>query len=1010
VRVDEENFKQPPSRFREVPFWSWNDRLEGHELERQIELFAQGGWGGFFMHARVGLRTAYLGREWLECVQTCLDTAQRHGLKAWLYDEDKYPSGFAGGLAVSKPAFRAKHLVCHLTDKPVLLDERIAMFKAREHQGQPLEFTPCEFPELSKDERVVQFYVRTLPLGMSWYAGTTYLDTLYPEAVCAFLESTHELYARRFSQHFGDAVPGIFTDEPSMTIPLFEDGEARRFTLPWTTGFELLFQERNGYELLEHLPSLFFDTGDFYKIRHDFWQTLSERFLESYTKQVGSWCERNKLVFTGHFLGEDTLESQIAPNGSVMPQYRHMGQPGVDNLGRQINAEPGSLLAMKQLDSVVCQAGKARALCESYGAAGQGLTLAGRKWLADWQFVLGITASNPHLAPYSLRGRRKRDYPPALSFQQPWWPDNVLIADYMARLSYALSQGKRVVDVLVLHPVRSAWCVYRPGSSPALRALDKSLSDVLTTLMNGQRDFHLGDEALLAEGETKARVEIIEEKPHWGVGAMAYKVVIVPPSITLARTTVEALEIFVERGGTVLALEPQPTRIDGEETKGQVLPHAVQTTTLASLLHDLDNYCPFDVRIPDQPHIWVHHRQVDETTDLYFVANSELEAKHNVTLHLRGGGRFEVWDPKTGEITPLASTVAEDISTLVLDFHSATSYLIVRHRNETPVVAEAHTYAREIETLDLDGAWQIETENLNALLLDEGRISLEAGAWSEIMPIFKLQDAVTKAGTGTRFKLQLEFKVDVVPSTPVFLVLESPEIFTCHLNNKPLSMVEGGWWLDPSFRKLEISSLLQLGTNRLELQGIVSSLTELENLYLIGEFGVSLNRVGFENDFNGQRFDRYTPNRSMIAMTRKLEPLSQSEPHYDLTGQGFPFFAGRVRLLYEAHLPKLYEKAFLEIVKPHAAVMHVYVNGSKVGTLAWEPYRLEVGKYLREGSNTVELELAGTLRNLFGPHHLAGGDLAWTGPAQFSDPERWTRDVILSPFGFARVSLGLESR
>ena len=62
--------------------------------------------GGFFMHSRTGLATPYLGREWMKAVETCTQEAKKLGLEAWLYDEDRWPSGAAGGLVTRDPKYR----------------------------------------------------------------------------------------------------------------------------------------------------------------------------------------------------------------------------------------------------------------------------------------------------------------------------------------------------------------------------------------------------------------------------------------------------------------------------------------------------------------------------------------------------------------------------------------------------------------------------------------------------------------------------------------------------------------------------------------------------------------------------------------------------------------------------------------------------------------------------------------------------------------------------------------
>ena len=84
-------------KYRPVPFWSWNDKLEPEVLRRQIREMHRQGLGGFFMHARGGLQTEYLSEEWMECVNACLDEAGKLGMEAWLYDENGWPSGFGGG-------------------------------------------------------------------------------------------------------------------------------------------------------------------------------------------------------------------------------------------------------------------------------------------------------------------------------------------------------------------------------------------------------------------------------------------------------------------------------------------------------------------------------------------------------------------------------------------------------------------------------------------------------------------------------------------------------------------------------------------------------------------------------------------------------------------------------------------------------------------------------------------------------------------------------------------------
>lgn len=102
--------KSPSIEFRGVPFWAWNGTIDEEEIRTQIRDFKKMGLGGFFMHSRVGLNTEYLGEKWFKCILAGIDEAKKQGLKAWLYDEDRWPSGAAGGLVTQNHKFRARQL------------------------------------------------------------------------------------------------------------------------------------------------------------------------------------------------------------------------------------------------------------------------------------------------------------------------------------------------------------------------------------------------------------------------------------------------------------------------------------------------------------------------------------------------------------------------------------------------------------------------------------------------------------------------------------------------------------------------------------------------------------------------------------------------------------------------------------------------------------------------------------------------------------------------------------
>jgi hypothetical protein len=108
--MDSNEFQSPSADWRGKPFWSWNGDLKEEELLRQIHIMKEMGFGGYFMHSRTGLITEYLGEEWFKLINRCAQEGAELGMESWLYDEDRWPSGTAGGLVTENPEYRMKFI------------------------------------------------------------------------------------------------------------------------------------------------------------------------------------------------------------------------------------------------------------------------------------------------------------------------------------------------------------------------------------------------------------------------------------------------------------------------------------------------------------------------------------------------------------------------------------------------------------------------------------------------------------------------------------------------------------------------------------------------------------------------------------------------------------------------------------------------------------------------------------------------------------------------------------
>lgn len=984
--LDSKLFVNPPSEYRGAPFWSINDKLDPGEVARQVDRMVDAGFGGAFFHAREGLVTPFLSDEWFEAFKAAVEAARRRGAHVWIYDELRWPSGFAGGVVPARnPKAAAKALVAAASERAFSGEGVVAAFRLfLDERGVPLRYERAEPGEVGRAPLYLTFVEYLAQPGETWYEGFCYVDLLDPEAVKLFIEAAYEPYLR-FKEEFGRVVPGVFTDEPNIESsrphprPQLPPRGPRfpALALPWTPKLPERFRELNGYDLVGRLPELIFDVGDHLRTRYDFWRTVTLLFVESFSKQIYEWCERRELKFTGHYLAEDTLLSQLKCVGAAMPHYEYQHVPGIDHLGFQIW---GSLLTAKQVASVANQLGRQRVLCETYGCTGNYPSFADRKWIGDFLYALGVNLLNHHLVPYSLRGRRKRDYGLNFHWAQPWWEYNRLIEDYFARLSYALSQGVRVVNILVLHPMGSAWALYTPLAEQRVAELDERFGRLLRELLALHVDFELGDEIVMAK-------HAAVEGGRLRVGRALYDIVLVPPSVTIASTTLKLLSEFVRTGGSLVFIDSPPSRVDGELSRE--LRELVERSKLIPLdrqaLEDALKEVPRPVMIEGDPGgaVLYHLRRVDGEL-LLFLVNTDRSAHRALRVGVEGVWRPELWDALTGGVRELGASVSSGRTWLEIEMPPVGSALI-RLAPGRPSLPQGAELKPVLELPLGDSGWELKRLSPNALVLDYCRFSAEGGAWSDVVPVWRAQRQLVSSGVGARFALRFEFECLADPTRlNAKLVVEAPHLYDVRVNGR---LVEG-WessWLDPSFGAADVSGPLVRGPNVVELSGRVGLELELEPVYIFGDFGVEARPGGSS---------RIVEEKGFVEAPNLCE-------------EGLPFYAGSAELKKRVEVPRTAKRAVLRISELNAALAEVFVNGGRAGEVLLPPYEVDVTNLVKPGGNEVSIVLVGTLRNLFGPLHYSGGDPAWTGPETFVDEARWTDEYVLRPFGFKGAKLVL---
>src|ERR1035437_8212863 len=90
-------FKNPPREYSTGPLWVWNDMLTEQQIRDTMRDLASQKVKQVWVHPRPGLMTPYLSADWFRLWKVALKEAERLDMNVWIYDENSYPSGFAGG-------------------------------------------------------------------------------------------------------------------------------------------------------------------------------------------------------------------------------------------------------------------------------------------------------------------------------------------------------------------------------------------------------------------------------------------------------------------------------------------------------------------------------------------------------------------------------------------------------------------------------------------------------------------------------------------------------------------------------------------------------------------------------------------------------------------------------------------------------------------------------------------------------------------------------------------------
>lgn len=995
-RLTSATFADPPAEFRGAPFWSWNGKLDRERLFEQLAVFKEMGLGGGHAHVRVGLSTEYLGSEFFGHIKACLAEAKRLGLRLFLYDEDRWPSGSAGGIVTKDEKFRMRELVLARGDaapaKPGV--QQLARYAVR----LAADGTLASWKRLADGAKVPAKHeswiaYRRLQDANSWYNGQTYVDTLNPEAIKAFVASTHERYYQEVGDEFGKAIPSIFTDEPNYGWhgPRGRAAAGGEQKWAWTDDLPATFKAAYGWEILDRLPELAWNGERSFQVRWAFFDHLSDRFAQAYAGTIGEWCGRHNILHTGHLLAEESLFGLTCCVGDPLRSYPGLQLPGVDMLCDSIE-----LSTVLQTRSVARQYAREGVMSELYGVTGWDFDFVGHKRQGDWQAALGVTLRVHHLSWMTMAGEAKRDYPAAIDEHSPWWKRYGVVEDHFARVNTALTRGTPLCRVAVVHPIESYWGFYGPNDNDhdIRQDTERRFQDSLRWLAHG-----LIDADFVSEGLLPQQKPVIKGK-RLVVGAMAYDAVVLPSLVTIRATTLDLLKRFAAAGGTVIVAGDAPVRLDAEPSAKPAAAAKKWTRVAWSKAELLAALAPLrEIEAANhnghRPDNLLHQIRADGDDRHVFVCTTDRDnGTGPMVLRLRGTWDVTLMDTLSGGQRRLAAAHRDGWTEVRCDLAAAGSVLLrLAKAKKSASAAIAYDWpAHPALVAAMPDPVPVTLDEPNVLLLDRAEFSVDGGAWEPAEELLRLGNELRKRiglppmgghmvqpwvspRAAAKNMVRLRFTLDVaVAVSGAKLALEHAPESRLWLDGKPVAAKADGWWVDHCIGTIALPDLAA-GTRVLEVEQPFGAGTALEWMYLLGDFGVEV--LG-----------------ARARITAPVRSLSWG----DWTRQGLPFYAGSVT--YRCTIEADGSRLALRAPRFEAPLLDVAVDGGAATAIAFAPFLGDLGTPAK-GRHELAITAYGSRVNAFTAlHNAALHQIRWIGPdAWRTHGDGWVWPWQLTPCG-----------
>ncbi len=556
------------------------------------------------------LNIEYLGEEYMEQYTYAMNKAKENGINVWIYDEAGWPSGGAGGKVLADHPEYARHK----------LDLREKTFKANEVYVSSDDCTAFDENEniitdgyvFAKDTVVTEYFCNAEIYDVK--DRSDFADITMKDAVEYFIAVNHDRYKNYLGEGFGNNIRAVFTDEPSLPVPA-----------PFSKQMREGFEREYGFSICPYLPIIARKrlpaTEKEKRAVIAWYDYCSMAFCNSFMKPCRKWCNDNNMSFTGHMDMDHQSNGSIAGgNYNIMRALREFDVPGIDVIWRHIfpmkkmELEWWKIIAENRFfpryaSSAASQIGSNRAMTETFGVYGMGLTFDQMRYILSFQAVRGVNLFNFMLVPYGEpTGFQMTGELPALKEKYACYRDLKVFNQYSERLSYMTSVGKNKADIALYLPVKDYYTqpVYNCAEADEFDRIGFGMEDK-------QIPFDVLDDDVLENASALKNGEI-------RMGDAIYTTVVITDCRYMSEKAQASLEEFILAGGRVITTK---------EYVKDMFQGAVLCPDVWEMMKS-----PLEF-IGDTKGIRLSER-VSDNSDMYFINNEAFETK-DVWVRVREG-------------------------------------------------------------------------------------------------------------------------------------------------------------------------------------------------------------------------------------------------------------------------------------------------------------------------------------------------------------------------------------